>query len=155
MAYMFDFYHGGRLDITFLGFREVDQYGNVNVSRMGDSIPGVGGFIDISQNTKKIVFCSAFNAKGLAVEMDNGNLNIKNQGTVSKFSDKVQQISFSGKKALEEGKTVMYITERAVFQLTAEGMELIEYAPGVDIEKDILPYMSFKPIVKNPKLMEL
>jgi len=155
MGYMFDFYHGGGLDITFLGFREVDQYGNVNVSRMGSSIPGVGGFIDISQNTKKIVFCSAFNAKGLAVEMNNGELNIKSQGSVSKFSDKVEQISFSGQKALEEGKTVIYITERAVFQLTKEGMELIEYAPGVDVEKDILPYMNFKPIVKKPKPMEL
>lgn len=155
MASMFDFYHGGGLDITFLGFREVDQYGNVNVSRMGSSIPGVGGFVDISQNTDIVVFCSAFNAKGLDVEIDNGKLNIKSQGTVSKFSDQVEQISFSGSRALKEGKKVLYITERAVFQLTAEGMELIEYAPGVDIEKEIIPYMNFKPMIRDPKLMDL
>lgn len=155
MPYMFDFYQGGGLDITFLGFREADQFGNVNVSRMGDSIPGLGGFIDISQNTDIVVFCSAFNAKGLDVALADGKLEIKQQGSVSKFTEKVEQISFSGDRALREGKKVLYVTERCVFRLTKEGMELMEVAPGVDAEKDILPYMNFVPVIKAPKVMPI
>ncbi len=145
----FDFYHGGGLDITFLGMAQVDRHGNVNVSKYGKCISGCGGFIDISQNTKKVVFCAIFTASGTAVEIENGRLRIQQEGKVKKFKREVEQITFSGEYARESGQKVLYVTERAVFELTQEGIRLIEIAPGIDLKKDILAHMDFVPEING------
>lgn len=149
----FDFYDGGGLDITFLGLAQMDATGNINVSRFGPKIAGCGGFINISQNTKKIVFCGTFTARGLKIDVQDGKLVILQEGTVKKLLNEVEQITFSGKYALEHDQKVLYITERAVFELTSNGVELKEVAPGIDIEKDILQQMDFRPVMDNVKLM--
>lgn len=149
----FDFYDGGGLDITFLGLAQMDMAGNINVSRFGPKIAGCGGFINISQNTRKIVFCGTFTARGLKIEVQNGKLVILQEGTVKKLVNEVEQITFSGKYALEHHQKVLYITERAVFELTGRGVALKEVAPGIDIEKDILQHMNFRPVIDNVKLM--
>jgi len=149
----FDFYDGGGLDITFLGLAQMDAAGNINVSRFGPKIAGCGGFINISQNTKKIVFCGTFTARGLKIDVQNGKLVILQEGAVKKLLSDVEQITFSGKYALEHGQKVLYITERAVFELTGKGIALKEVAPGINIEKDILQHMDFQPIIDNVKLM--
>lgn len=152
---MFDFYHGGGLDITFLGAAQVDQHGNVNVSKFGTRISGTGGFIDISQSTRKVVFCTFFKAKGLEGEICDGRLRITKEGDIVKFVNNVQQISFNGRLAREEQKEVVIITERAVFRLADEGVVLEEVAPGIDLEKDILGQMEFNPVVsKNLRTMD-
>lgn len=147
-AYQFDWYDGGGLDIAFLSFAEIDREGNVNVSRFGDKLIGVGGFINISQNAKTVVFLGTFTAVGLKELICNG-IEIQQEGSVKKFVDSVQQISFSSKYAKESGQRVLYITERAVFQLKEEGLELIEKAPGIDLEKDILNQMEFRPVISE------
>ena len=149
----FDFYDGGGLDCTCLGFAEGDEEGNVNVSRFGSKIPGPGGFINISQNAKKVVFCGTFNA-GSKIEVKNGKLNIIKEGEIKKFLKHVHHITFSGKYAVKTGQEVLYVTERAVFRLTNKGIELIEYAPGINLEKDIINLMEFTPIIKNPQIMD-
>ena len=146
---MFDFYHGGGLDMTFLGAAQVDQHGNVNVSKFGPRISGTGGFIDISQSTGKVVFCTYFKAKGLEGEISGGKLRITREGDIVKFVENVQQISFNGRLARDENKEVVIITERAVFKLTGEGMVLEEVAPGIDLDKDILGQMEFKPVISS------
>ena len=152
---MFDFYHGGNLDIAVLGAAEFDKYGNVNVSRFGGHPNGQGGFIDISQSAKKVVFCAAFTAKGLETKVTDGKLSIVSEGKLKKFVDKVDQITFNGRIAYEAGHEVFFVTERAVFKIEEEGVVLIEVAPGIDLEKDILPQMDFKPIIsKNLKTMD-
>jgi propionate CoA-transferase len=151
--YQFDFYDGGGLDITFLGLAQTDFSGNVNVSKFNGRVVGCGGFINITQSAKTIVFCGTFTADGLKLEIKNGQLNIINEGKNKKFLNDLEQITFSGDYAVKAGKRVVYVTERAVFELTDEGLELIEIAPGVNLEKDILDMMDFKPIVKNVKLM--
>jgi len=148
----FDFYDGRGLDCTCLGFAEGDEKGNVNVSKFGPRIPGPGGFINISQSAKKVVFCGSFTVGG-EIEIKEKKLKIKKEGK-KKFLKKVQHITFSGEYALKTGQEVLYVTERAVFKLTGDGIELIEYAPGIDIERDILNLMEFKPIVKNPEEMD-
>ncbi|MGQ0671303.1 MAG: acyl CoA:acetate/3-ketoacid CoA transferase [Hyphomicrobium sp.] len=151
---MFDFYHGGGLDLTCLGTAEVDEKGNVNTSKFGGKLNGCGGFIDISQNSRAVVFAGTFTAGGLEVAIDGGKLRIVKEGRARKFVRAVEQITFSGPYAASKSQPVIYVTERCVFQLTQEGLELIEVAPGIDIERDILAQMDFKPIVNRPQPMD-
>jgi len=152
---MFDYYHSGGLDIAFLGAAQIDAEGNVNVSRFGGRAAGQGGFIDISQTAKKVVFCTYFNAKGFEASVKDGKLNIESEGKFPKFVDKVDQITFCGKRSREKGQEVVICTERCVFTLVKDGVMITEIAPGVDLEKDILANMGFKPIIsENLKVMD-
>src|SRR6266404_6625485 len=150
----FDLYSGGGLEQTFLGMAEMDKYGHVNVSHFGGQISGPGGFIDISQGARNVVFCGSFDAKGTKIELQDHKLSIKSHGQIAKLVDKVAGITFSGTEAMRRGQRVRYITERAVFSLTQEGVELVEYAPGIDLRRDVLDRMQFAPIMRNPVLMD-
>jgi acyl CoA:acetate/3-ketoacid CoA transferase len=143
----FDFYSGGGLDLAFLGFGEIDAAGNVNVSKLGGVTVGPGGFIDIAQNARKVVFCGTFDAKGTQLEIGAGSLGIKRHGEVAKLVGQVEQITFSGREALKRVQEVVYVTERAVFRLTDKGVTLTEVAPGIDVRKDVLARMQFAPHV--------
>jgi len=152
---VFDMYDGGLLDVTILGMAQVDQEGNVNVSKFAHMAPGSGGFANICHQTRKIVFCGAFTAGGLQAEIVNGAVVIRREGKVKKFVRKVEQITLSAKAAREKGQEILYITERGVFRLAKDGLELAEVAPGIDPAKDILPQMEFAvPIPPNVPTMD-
>ncbi|CAN7579461.1 acyl CoA:acetate/3-ketoacid CoA transferase [Caballeronia sp. LjRoot34] len=150
----FDFYSGGGVDITFLGMGEMDGEGNINVSKLGATVVGPGGFIDITQGARKIVFCGSFEAKGLQVERVGDGVNIVKPGSVGKLVERVQHITFSGAQARIAGQEVLYVTERAVFRLEPEGVRLIEVARGVDLERDVLARMAFRPLVDDALLQQ-
>jgi acyl CoA:acetate/3-ketoacid CoA transferase len=139
----FDFYDGGGLDVAFLGFAQVDASGNVNVSKFGGRVVGAGGFVNISQNASTVVFCGTFTAGGLVAVPGAGQLRIEHEGKHVKFVAAVDQITFSGPEARRRGQRVLYVTERAVFRLANGGLEVIEVAPGVDLERDVLALVPF------------
>jgi propionate CoA-transferase len=153
--YQFDFYDGGGLDLAFLGLAQADAQGNLNVSKFGPRLAGAGGFINISQSAKRVVFVGTFTAGDLRVGVRDGRLAIHNDNGPRKFVREVEHRTFSGEYAVRRGQQVLYVTERCVFQLGADGLELIEVAPGVDLERDILARMDFVPVIRGePRRMD-
>lgn len=157
---LFDYYDGGGLDITYLGLAQADAKGNINVSKFHGRMVGCGGFVNISQNTKHVVFCGTFTAGKSIIEVKDNGLNIIKDGEFCKFVKEVEQVTFSGDYARETEQNVLYVTERAVFKLTSRGLELTEIAPGIDLQKHILEKMEFKPVISkhlkemDPKIFE-
>ncbi|MCD1147946.1 hypothetical protein LQU94_07450 [Peptoniphilus sp. KCTC 25270] len=155
MSQIFDYYNGGGLDISFLGFAEVDPYGDVNVNKFGPSIAGVGGFIDISQSTKQMVFCGTMTSGGLKIKIENGNLVIVQEGKRKKFVKEIETICYNSRYGVQRGQNCIFITERCVFRPTEDGLELIEIAPGIDIDRDIKDQMEFPiKVSKDLKTMD-
>lgn len=143
----FELYNGAGIDFTFMGAGEMDQHGNVNSTKMGSIAPGAGGFIDITATAKNVIFCSTFTGAGLKVDFSEDGIAVKEEGKIKKLVKEVQQISYNGKVAYEQGQNMLYVTERAVFKLTKEGPMLIEIAKGADLQKDILDQMEFEPLI--------
>lgn len=148
----FAFYNGGGVDLSCLGFAEVDAAGAINVSRFGGSFTGAGGFIDICARTKQLVFCGMFEV-GAKVDIRDGKLDVLSHGSACKFVETVDQVTFSAHHAVLEGRRVSLVTERAVFELTDAGWALREVAPGVRVHEDVLDRMRFQPIVEQVRLM--
>jgi len=145
----FCFYNSGGIDVAYLGFAEVDRGGNVNVSRFGGKVVGCGGFLDIAQNTRKLVFCGTFTSGGLRISVANGGISIDQEGKHTKFLSRVEQITFSGEYARSTRQSVLFITERCVFELRDEGLVLTEIAPGVDVDQEIFAHMKFRPAIAS------
>lgn len=143
----FEYYNGAGIDFTFMGAGEMDQFGNVNATRMGDRAPGAGGFVDITSTARNVVFCSTFTGGGLDVDFSEDGIQIRKEGRIQKLVNEVQQISYNGKIAAKQGQHMYFVTERAVFQLTKDGPVLIEIAKGVDLQKDVLDRMGFQPLI--------
>ncbi len=155
MPDIFDIYDGGGIDSAFLGAAEIDAMGNVNVSKFAGRVVGPGGFINITQNAKKVCFAGTFTAGKMQIEIENGKLNILKDGGNIKFKKALEQVTYSGEYAVETCQEALYITERAVFKLTPEGIMLTEIAPGVDLQHDILDQMEFTPLIaQNVKEMD-
>ncbi len=150
----FDFYDGGGLDQAFLGLAETCPEGHVNVSRFGSKLAGAGGFINITQNTRDLYFLGTFTSGNQQLEVSDGAVRITQSGPMKKFRTQVQQITFNGRYAMQRGQRVTFITERAVFRLTSDGLMLTEIAPGVSLQRDILDQMEFEPLV-SPELAEM
>lgn len=156
----FDYYNGAGVDITFMGAGEIDENLNVNATRLGPNPTGAGGFVDITTNAKHVVFCSSFTGKGLKVSFDGNQLHIDQEGSLIKFKKKVLQISYNGKIAMNKGHKMHYVTERAVFEPSSDGLVLTEIAPGIDLQTQILDLMEFKPIISpdlktmNPEIFK-
>jgi acyl CoA:acetate/3-ketoacid CoA transferase len=148
----FDFYDGGGLDLAVLGMAEVDAKEHVNVSKFGPKLAGIGGFVNISQSARRVVFTGT--AGGLKVGVVDGELHIDAEGRVGKFTESVEQITFNGEIAAARGQQVLYVTERCALELTPRGLRLAEVTPGIDIERDILALMPCDLIVDHPVLME-
>ena len=148
-SFQMDLYDGGGNDISCVGFAQIDKKGNVNVSKLEGRILGVGGFLNVCPKAKKRVHCGAFTAGKSEIKVKDGKLEIIKDGNITKFVDKVEQITLSGECALEEGQPTIIITERCVFDFTKDGFILKEIAPGVDIKEHILEKMEFKPIISD------
>jgi propionate CoA-transferase len=153
-SFQFDWYDGGGLDVAVLSFAQLDAAGNVNVSRFGGRLPGVGGFVNISQGAKRLVFVGTFVAGSGTYSVGGDPPLAVPDGGAAKLVKEVEQISFSAARALQKGQPVVYVTERAVFELTDEGIMLTELAPGLDLETDVLAHMEFRPLL-SPSLKEI